>query len=745
MNRLRLRSVVDAMDTSIFGVAVKSFRTFYWFGDAWSDAKTNEQEVKLDSTLSGFRDSDKSFSRLGSTVIFRVSEFDAVVFVSYVRRPSDRRVLESLNSIRQLIQRRDDAFHARHDALTGCVNKREFEIALKSRLQSGGAKGAENKALSSTNVFLVSLDLDHFKQINDSHGHQYGDVVLRSFAWRVDDVCKKFESESDGRFNITFARPGGEEFQIIVSGICSEQEVVAMAEAIRTAVNGGPLPSDVEFSTIERDGHAGGLALPHASARRVTVSIGVAGCPCVNPSAVDEAAALITRQADLAVYSSKLAGRDQVRSFPQILQAFGRVIEMHADAGVVAIDIGREVGVRVGQEFFVIPKDFTGNVDFHAGEGRSRRRAGTYPRYKVGRIAIFDVQSEVSFARVEHLERGVRKIVGGSYLEAIPLGSITHLIEGKGGAGSFVPYEQVRAAIVKRGLEKHVAVFAIGLKEAGKVVTELGTGVVNLQLARVHKCIKSVLGRGYSISHVEPAALIVDASDMSDLDVLENFVHEILSRLAAESMDSLSFASGVFRSDFFDVGDRGYAIECAIAALRAAELKNEALVSFDDEAALSVLVHSRGQDAVRGLADYKKFTEMGVVSSSMENLAGLLELERSGGDKLVAESHFKAAMRMDPSDGIYPSNIAIVCFLTRRLALAFEYFAKVETDHGLSDIPPQYLGAYAISAYRTLSLDSAETVANVVRLVDAAFEVENLVAADVAELQRIREKLGVGS
>lgn len=84
------------------------------------------------------------------------------------------------------------------DPLTGLINRRGFERLLPSRLAYGGQKLA-----------LLYLDLDGFKEINDSHGHQAGDVILREAAGRLQQAMR----QSD-----LIARVGGDEFCILVTG-----------------------------------------------------------------------------------------------------------------------------------------------------------------------------------------------------------------------------------------------------------------------------------------------------------------------------------------------------------------------------------------------------------------------------------------------------------------------------------------------------------------------------------------------
>jgi len=123
----------------------------------------------------------------------------------------------------------------------------------------------------------LALDLDHFKQINDTYGHDVGDVVLKTVATRWNAALRNID---------TLARVGGEEFTAILPETNIEQ-AKQTAERLHAATEGFPI-----------DTSAGALA--------ATVSIGISA---VEAGENDAHAAL--RRADRALYQAKAAGRDQ--------------------------------------------------------------------------------------------------------------------------------------------------------------------------------------------------------------------------------------------------------------------------------------------------------------------------------------------------------------------------------------------------------------------------------------------------
>ena len=163
-----------------------------------------------------------------------------------------------------------------HDPLTGLYNRRYLEDTLERELRRAVRKGSP--------VGILMLDLDHFKEYNDTHGHAAGDALLRAFGAHV---LGNIRGED-------FAcRYGGEEFAIILPDVGLEK-AVQRAEEIR---------QEARAIRVE----SGGLRLEAA-----TVSIGVATLPThgTTPEAV-------LRAADAALYVAKAEGRDRVKAAPQ--------------------------------------------------------------------------------------------------------------------------------------------------------------------------------------------------------------------------------------------------------------------------------------------------------------------------------------------------------------------------------------------------------------------------------------------
>lgn len=165
---------------------------------------------------------------------------------------------------------------ARQDGLTELANRRSFDLQIQKevdQIQSG----------SQVECSLLLMDLDRFKSINDVHGHQAGDEVLKSTAQVLRDQMSRIRAGD----RALLARYGGEEIAALLPGV-GVAGALRIAEGIRQAV---------EEHVIEFNG----------TTIRATISIGVATCPlhAKNPQQLIAAA-------DMALYQAKSNGRNQV-------------------------------------------------------------------------------------------------------------------------------------------------------------------------------------------------------------------------------------------------------------------------------------------------------------------------------------------------------------------------------------------------------------------------------------------------
>ncbi len=167
---------------------------------------------------------------------------------------------------------------AQYDALTDLPNR----VLLFDRLQQALAQAKRDKA----RLALMYVDLDRFKQINDSLGHTIGDLVLQQAAERMQGCVREVD---------TVARIGGDEFIVLLPIIENDEDALIVAEKIRQVLC---QPFEISGQSL-----------------KLSSSIGIAIYPDHGTSE-DE----ITGNADIAMYIAKEAGRDNVKIYTQGMQ-----------------------------------------------------------------------------------------------------------------------------------------------------------------------------------------------------------------------------------------------------------------------------------------------------------------------------------------------------------------------------------------------------------------------------------------
>ncbi|MBI2234548.1 MAG: diguanylate cyclase [Micavibrio aeruginosavorus] len=196
----------------------------------------------------------------------------------YILRPIDRN--EILARARTQIRRKrfQDRLRANYevslsmaltDSLTGLYNRRYMEVHLQKLLQKN--------ELQNKNLCVLLLDIDHFKSINDSHGHAIGDEVLKTFAFRLKDSLRSFD---------LVTRLGGEEFVAILPDITVDLAHL-VAERLRRSIAEKPFKCGAKVGALT-----------------VTTSIGGAIIEAGNHSVQS-----VLDRADKALYEAKNSGR----------------------------------------------------------------------------------------------------------------------------------------------------------------------------------------------------------------------------------------------------------------------------------------------------------------------------------------------------------------------------------------------------------------------------------------------------
>jgi diguanylate cyclase len=173
-------------------------------------------------------------------------------------------------------------YQAYHDQLTALPNRRYFLELLESSVREYGKKYS----------YLLLIDLDHFKTINDTLGHDIGDELLREVAARMQNISNEYDN--------TVARLGGDEFCVLSSVFDNEDRCLEDAKVFSEK-----LLQEIKNNYIIKDNHL-----------YISASIGVS---VVNNSSVN--AAEFLKEADMAMYEAKNHGRDGIIVFSNDLYA----------------------------------------------------------------------------------------------------------------------------------------------------------------------------------------------------------------------------------------------------------------------------------------------------------------------------------------------------------------------------------------------------------------------------------------
>jgi diguanylate cyclase (GGDEF)-like protein/PAS domain S-box-containing protein len=226
-----------------------------------SDFEAEEVDSVLGEPAEGVRVRHRH--KDGRVVWVNVVEREIVYLGQEARLVIARNITERLKLDRELSHR------AHHDALTGLPNRQLLEERLEECLQL--CRVEDRRAA------VLTIDVDHFKLINDTYGHLVGDECLKEVAARLKSKIRKVD---------TIARTGGEEFTAVVCGLSKASDAEKVAASLMRVFEA---PVELQFGALG-----------------VTVSIGVAVYP---DDATD--ATTLRRLSDEAMYRAKRAGRNR--------------------------------------------------------------------------------------------------------------------------------------------------------------------------------------------------------------------------------------------------------------------------------------------------------------------------------------------------------------------------------------------------------------------------------------------------
>lgn len=671
---------------------------YYYFEGKWNqlDAPSLLPEATINCLERSKSEAVAYHAPSNHTAWYACNEIKCAISLSFLISPKIQKRRTYRGRIANVVQRASNSYKVAHNPLTLLLARDAFREKLSAALSSiavDAPRSAETEDSAQDRVLAVlAIDIDHFKQVNDTHGHLYGDQVLKAFAVRLEKAAEQV-IQAAASIAIDISHPSGEEFLISIYGDASRDQILDWANSFRAKIGDEPLPSESEWSQLSKQENLSVILPPPLHERTVTASVGIAirGATAVDGTHQDWIAAILDN-ADTALYRAKAAGRNQVIAFDDILSTCGRVLEHDTTTRIVAIDIGKNVGVSLGQEFRVFAPGYTGKRKFAVSDGRTTRTIGNYPRVELTTITVFDVQPELSFAYISDTADRTTTIEAGAHLEAIPTGSISHLLTG---ASRYFPTTMDRVKVgdstavqefIKTNADTAKKPFAVVFRFASEqeYLKRYGSAALNAALARLFR---------EAISTFRSASTtgILDASSVCIVGRGSSYNEKAVAAFADKLRDELpelKLAVGIFcdadvekppKADNSEL-DPSHAIEFArFAASDYAARDDSPIIHFGFATAKRILLSLRESKAYKqAIADFEKLIGLGVECASLQNIGGLLN--SSIGFHRQAADLFEAASKRVPANLIFKTNVGTAAYKLSEVERGLRVLNTISVD-----------------------------------------------------------------
>lgn len=605
--------------------------------------------------------------------IFVVPTRDTVAVLEIPKRTRIKTLQHYLSRFDESFDAASTTYHALYDELTGVLNRRgigrNLELALNAPSTMAGQPESFNKQISSqANITLFSFDVDRFKSVNDTYGHDVGDIVLASFASRLNSTVINLSSNYHAKF--IFGRPGGEEFELIAVGSISPQERVELGESLLNEIRKEFKPEGNGQELFSKKTKR--VQLPNL----ITSSIGVALAQAPSTTEkVSEVLNTLRKQADTALYRAKADGRNCLRTYADIRLKHGRVIGFYADSQLVQIDIGSEVGVRPGQTYAVNFPPFTG-AEAVKGTDSGARVLGTYPEVASAIIKVIEVDNEVSTAIISD-RAGVTVVPVGSRLQYVFEGSLPTFPPTTFHVNSVISKTQDLFQYIKylSGIKKQFCVISFRYcpsddeKRRQNVILDEIFSLMHIILPPASRIF-------YGLGCGSYAVLQTEKGDITN--VVEQFLKSIIENI--EKVGIKLFAGNCNPKGLppeFSTEPEAL-VFYAETALKSLEGGEDKYVTFNQWTPVDTLEAWRKErQTEHAIADYQNFRRYGFDSSGLHNHIGLLIAESDSTERYsIAEAAFTRATDSDSSEKSYRANLAILQALQGRFSEAYDNFTQ---------------------------------------------------------------------
>jgi diguanylate cyclase (GGDEF)-like protein len=660
---------------------------YYFHNDQWYSVTGASPNAKDSALLEAARHHTVAKNASRTRLAVYMAEPRCAVAINCSRNYQQQTVDRIQRAIERTYRAGQNAYAARYNTSTGLINKNRFSELLRAALAPPGHVHNRDSSLLTPDllpkrVAVCAIDIDFFKQVNDNYGHSYGDLVLKALAARLSRHAA--DIAQSGSLSIDVAHLSGEEFALLLIGHFKESDLLDHANAFVQCVSEESMPSEEELaslvsSTFDRS------SLPPEYLRHVTISAGLAGSSVgyatESPELISDR---LLKQADIAMYRSKAAGRNRLTAFDDIMSRHGTVIEVDRHTGFVVIDIGSLVGVKLGQEFKVFHPKFTGKQKLVVSDGRTDRPIGVYPRKATATIVAVDVQQDVSFCMIVENERVV-EVESGSELEAIPLGTISRPEASIGPSDSpgLVSLEELsRHLIATRESAAPAVAMVITLRNVSDLIQRFGNFEVNRELTTAYEAISKAIPLGSLIAKVGPTELAI--SGYFDVN---SVVSEIVEYLNETPNRHGQLSIGVFdrtlyakeqQENTFDQSEIVAEADVELARYAAANAPKPDVATYFTPNFVNVFL---GDARLAGrnldtLSDFRRLTNLGIRNGYAYNHAALAMDVLETQEPAAILANLRAATSLLPSDSIVAANqAAMISRYTQDQAAAVDGFA----------------------------------------------------------------------
>ncbi|WP_122760834.1 GGDEF domain-containing protein [Pseudomonas viridiflava] len=647
---------------------------FYEFNSEWHSITGQAVPSNLREHLDLSRKNPSHYFPDGNTGFYYCEDSKYSVRVKFIASPRRPRRDKVRKTIDEAINVAINRYKVGHSSLTDLLAKDAFSFHLDEAIaglsSNAALVGDHHEAGSPPALGVLAIDIDFFKQVNDTWGHIYGDQVLKAFGYRLDAAAQKIIETEETAVKIHVGHPSGEEFLIAIEAATNKERFREWATQFRKAIADDPLPSENEWKMLSLDSVPAGLYPPPLAERRITASVGVYFHSGILPESSTRVVSEFLEKSDTALYRAKAGGRDQVIFYDDILTRCGRILEQDHGSGVVAVDIGSDVGVEEGQEFKIFSPTFTGEKKFVVDNGRTTRALGYYPRVESGRLTVFNVQSELSFAYISSLDKTASFEIG-SHLEAVPAGSIRHLLSGfskyfpsKSESEEINALEKTQRYVVEAAASKEKPfAIVINLSKQSGYVRMFGIGSLNDALVKIYRAAQVRFPAVRYVEVIDSSSIcIVGAGTLYNEDKVSEFVE-----LMRHEHPDLGILAGVFCEKDATPGkningeklSHTHAIEFAqYASSELGRSSDLAVRHFGYLQVTDVLYALRNKgESKTAMTDYKKLQSFGLTSPNFVNQGGLIS--GSLGDDRGACKYYEEACLIAPGEIIYKLNLLV--------------------------------------------------------------------------------------